>query len=187
MFNRPVVAVLDASALAGSAAVHVLLRLAELPVCLVPRWTPETLGEVRSTQRRGGWPETLVERWSSTIQAGFPEAVVSPEAEVVAALAPADSPERVVAAAVACGARLVLTENPACHPPDLLRPWGIEAMTPDRFLVEQLGADLRRLDPMLKDMAERHRRADLMALLTRHYPAFAQAAAARLDDATEMN
>ena len=187
MLNRPVLAVLDASALAGSGAPHVLLRLAELPACMVPRWTVETLDEVRSLHGRLGWSDSLIEKWESVVRSGFPEAVLSPDRAVVSALEGADSPERAVAAAVACGARLVLTEHPSRHPADLLRPWGVEAMTPDTFLLEQLGADHRRMDPMLRDMAERHTRAGMMALLTRSYPAFAQAVACKLDDARDMN
>lgn len=187
MFNRPVLAVLDASALAGRASPHVLLRLTEAPASLVPRWTRETLAEARSLLRRLGWPDSLVEKWESVVQSGFPEAVFSPATPVVAALAHADSPERTAAAAVACGARLVLTEHPSRHPAELLRPWGLEVMTPDAFLLEQLGADHRRMDPMLKDMAERHTRPGMMAMLTRNYPGFAQAVAGKLGDARDMN
>jgi hypothetical protein len=187
MFNRPVLAVLDASALAGRAAPHVLLRLAEVPASMVPRWTRETLAEARSLLHRLGWPDPLVEKWESALQSGFPEAVISPATSVVAALAEADSPERTVAAAVACGARLVLTEHPSRHPPALLRPWGVEAMTPETFLLEQLGSDHRRMEPMLRDMIQRHTHPGMMAMLTKNYPSFAQAVAGKLDDTRDMN
>ena len=47
----------------------------------------------------------------------------------------------VLAAGIRCNAELILTFNLKDFPETALRPFGIEARHPDRFLVDQLGID----------------------------------------------
>lgn len=74
MPRRPPVVVLDACVLANQTAADLLLRLAEDPALLRPRWSEEILAEVRRTHRKLGWPDSLAESWQTDVSACFPEA-----------------------------------------------------------------------------------------------------------------
>lgn len=74
----------------------------------------------------------------------------------------------VLAAAVRGGAEILVTENLRDFPPDTVRPYGIEVISQDAFLLDQF--DLRPADVLgaLRRQASRYRREprSVAALLT---------------------
>lgn len=74
MHPRTPAVVLDACVLANQTVADLMLRLAEDPAMIHPRWSEEILAEVRRTHRKLGWPDTLAESWQADVVACFPEA-----------------------------------------------------------------------------------------------------------------
>ena len=60
---RPPIVVLDACVLANQTVADILLRLAEDPPLILPRWSEEILSEVRRTHRKLAWPDALAGSW----------------------------------------------------------------------------------------------------------------------------
>lgn len=187
MLTRPVLVVLDACVLANAGVADVLLRLAETPHCLHPRWSEAILQEVRGAHRKLGWPDAIAEDWQQEIRAAFDEAMVPPcEASLAAALNhPKD--RHVLATALASGARLIVTFNLRDFDARDLAPVGVEALSPDDFLRDLLDATPQHVDPVLDALAERHGPEGMLRRLSRHLPVFAQAVAARRHGGTSMN
>ncbi len=137
-------AVLDANVLLPAPLRDTLLRLAEAEL-YVPRWSERILDEVaKNLVESGRTNAERAARVTETIEAAFPEAMVS--TSIVSAIAPAmtnDPKDRhVLAAAVGVGAEVVVTKNLKDFPPTTCEPLGIQAVSPDDFLV-----DLHQVDP----------------------------------------
>ncbi len=66
--------VLDACVLADFIISDLLLRMAEDPVLILPRWSEEIFAEVRRTHRKLKWEEAIAETWQESVRDAFPEA-----------------------------------------------------------------------------------------------------------------
>jgi len=137
-------AVLDADVLLPAPLRDTLLRLAEADLC-VPRWSERILAEVtKNLVESGRTDRERATRVTATIAGAFPEAMVSKS--VVSTLEPVmtnDPKDRhVLAAAVGAGGEVVVTKNLGDFPPAACEPLGIQALSPDSFLV-----DLYHVDP----------------------------------------
>lgn len=187
MLTRPVLVVLDACVLANVRVADVLLRLAETPHCLHPRWSETLLEEVRGAHRKLGWPDTIAEDWQREIRAAFDEAMVPPCPEALAAALNHPKDRHVLATALASGARIIVTFNLRDFAPADLEPVGVEALSPDDFLCDLLDAVPQHVDIVLDALAERHGPEGLLRRLSRHLPGFAQAVASRRHGGASMN
>ncbi len=63
----------------------------------------------------------------------------------------------VLAAAIACRADAIVTFNLSDFPEDALTPWGIEAWSPDEFLLELIDLDAKRVWGCLQRIADSRR------------------------------
>lgn len=170
---RPVV--LDACALVPQSLCDLLLRLAEEPRLYRPVWTEEILGEAHRalTQRLPKkWPLAAADRWREAIGRAFPEASVTPAAALIAKAGNHRGDRHVLAAAIAVGAKDIVTFNLRHFRPEALSPWEIKAVCPDEFLLE-----LHSLDPItvrhkVTLMGRRDSEAKTRELLRKHVPAF---------------
>ncbi|THV43185.1 PIN domain-containing protein [Glycomyces buryatensis] len=63
----------------------------------------------------------------------------------------------VLAAAIACRADAIVTFNLGDFPSDALAPWGIEAWSPDEFLLDLIDLDAKRVWACLQRIADSRR------------------------------
>ncbi len=137
-------AVLDANVLLPAPLRDTLLRLAEAEL-YVPKWSDRILAELAKnlveSDRTDSERAALV---TAAMREAFPEAMTLES--LVSTIEPAmtnDPKDRhVLAAAVGAGAQVVVTNNLRDFPPDACGPLGIEALSPDDFLI-----DLYHLEP----------------------------------------
>ncbi|MBM3868551.1 MAG: PIN domain-containing protein [Verrucomicrobia bacterium] len=172
--------VLDACVLANQTVADLLLRLAEDPPLILPRWSEEILGEVRRTHRKLGWPDALAESWQEDVTACFPEASFSAPARLTTRLGNQAKDRHVLGTAIVSEAGTIVTFNLRDFPVPALSPWGIQAKHPDAFVLELLRS--RPVDMLAKveGMARRHGTAKTLEKLRRDLPAFASTLGPRM-------
>lgn len=179
MVPAPFRVVIDACALYPMSLCDTLLRAAAAEFFQI-YWTAEILDEARRNLVAQGRisAEQAAKRFSA-MERAFPEAMVTGHDALIASM-PNDPKDRhVAAAAVKCGAQVIVTAN--------LRdfatlPDGIEAQSPDDFLDNLLDLDPDRLVELLRQQAAALKKppytlSDLLAALAKTAPGFAAAAA----------
>jgi hypothetical protein len=118
--------------------VDTLLRLAERPDFYVPKWSPDILQEVERTLRaRFGYLPMQVGRRIDTMTRAFPDAMVTAYEDLIPAMTNDPKDRHVVAAAVRCGARIVVSDNIRHFPKGSLAAYGMECLSADAFLTRQ--------------------------------------------------
>lgn len=145
MFANRFTVVTDACVLVPPLVRNLLLSLAEAELFRL-RWSPRILDEFErgvaaDVYRRGrSNPEEAARGARSGMEAAFPEAVVDgfePLENTFANLPdPADA--HVIAAAIKCGAALIVTDNLRDFPAETLRAHGIEARSADDFIADTI-------------------------------------------------
>jgi|SRR5579883_2400391 predicted nucleic acid-binding protein len=154
------IAVLDACVLIPAALRDALLRTAEAGLYRV-QWSDQILAEVeRNLVEHGLAGPAAAQRLRSTMDAAFAEASIPRERydPLIPVMENHPKDRHVLAAAVAIGARLIVTSNLKDFPPQALRRHGIEAQHPDQFLAQLYELDAARVRQIIADQA-----ADLVA------------------------
>lgn len=174
--------VLDACVMLPQNLNNVLLTLAEEGL-FAPVWTDSLLDEVRTNLvKKLGTTPVQAEHRIQQMQRAFPFA--AGEARGYEALIPAmanDPKDRhVLAAAVASGAALIVTANLRDFSAAALEPFGIDAVRPDEFLLDQLDLDRSRVLGALDRLVARNTLPpqtvpELLGALVSLVPKFAQA------------
>ncbi len=129
------VVVLDANVLFPFRKRDVLLRFCQAGLFRA-RWSEEILDEW--TRSLLALKPQLVDSIQAQLEAmrrAFPEASVTGHEPLIEALALPDADDRhVLAAAIRCGAQLIITDNLKDFPEDTLSEFAIEAIDADEFL-----------------------------------------------------
>lgn len=172
---RPPIVVLDASVLANQTVADLLLRLAEDPPLILPRWSEEILSEVRRTHRKLAWPDALAESWQEDVTACFPEAAFSAPAKLITRLRNHAKDRHVLGTAIVSKAESIVTFNLRDFPALALAPWGIQAKHPDAFVLELMRSRTVDMLAKVEGMARRHGTAKTLEKLRRDLQSFAQA------------
>lgn len=180
MHSRTPAVVLDACVLANQTVADLMLRLAEDPAMIHPRWSEEILAEVRRTHRKLGWPDTLAESWQADVVACFPEAAFTAPPWVVARLRNHPKDRHVLGTAIVGKADTIITFNLRDFPPAALAAWSIRAIHPDDFMQELLRQRREQVIGKVAGMAKRHGPAKTLEKLGRDLPALAHALARTL-------
>ena len=135
-------AVFDANVLYPAAQRDLLIRLAQVGL-FRGRWTEQILDEMQNAIVRRQ-PE-LVDKLARTRRLmceGVKDCLVAGYEHLIDVLELPDVDDRhVLAAAIRCGAQVIVTNNVTDFPADQLDEYGIEAQTADEFLVRLV--DLR--------------------------------------------
>ena len=127
--------VLDACVLAPAPLRDTLLRLAEYPRLYLPRWSDDIITEmVRTLEDRFGIAPHKTAYLVNELRKHFGEAWVTGYAPLIGSMTNDTKDRHVVAAAVRCGAEMIVTYNKRHFPAAALDPWGIEAIGPSTFL-----------------------------------------------------
>lgn len=152
------VVVYDACVLYPAPLRDLLVRLAATDLVRA-RWTDQILDECFRNilaNRPELRPEALG-RTRAFMNAAVPDVLVTGYEDLIAAVELPDPDDRhVVAAAVRCGAQVIVTANLSDFPPAALAKYGIEAQHPDEFV-----GDLLDLAPMTVVSAVRKQAASL--------------------------
>jgi len=150
MFPTPFRVVLDANVLFPFTLRDTLLRAAEAGYYQV-NWTSEILDETtRNLVDRGLMTNRQAQTLVDAMRRAFPEAEVSGYETLVPSMANDPKDRHVAAAAVRCGAQVIVTQNlkDFRHLPD-----GIEAQSPSGFLVDLLDLDRETMLELLREQA----------------------------------
>lgn len=137
------VVIYDACTLFPNTQRDLLLRVAQEGL-VQAKWTHAILDELRGALTRAR-PEIEPEKLSRLVQLisnAVRDAIVEGHEALEQALDLPDPDDRhVLAAAVKAGAQMIVTANIKDFPAEKLSPWGIEAKTPDEFLLDQIWLD----------------------------------------------
>jgi predicted nucleic acid-binding protein len=128
-------AVLDACVLANFSLCDTLLRLAEAPPLYEPKWSAEIMAEtVRTLEAKLGWPSTLASYFQSELLSHFGNAWVTEHEPLISRMANDEKDRHILAAAVSCGASIIVTLNLRHFRKEHLQPWRVVALHPASFL-----------------------------------------------------
>lgn len=155
--DRPL-AVLDANVLYPFRTRDILLSFHHAGL-FQARWTREILAEWRgSLIARKPHLGPSVDAQMGIMTSVFPEALVAGDDRLIAGLSLPDPDDRhVLAAAIASGAGVIVTENLADFPADVLARHGCEAVGADVFLTRCFDADPGAGARTLEDVRLRYR------------------------------
>jgi predicted nucleic acid-binding protein len=150
--------VLDACVLCNSTVRDFLLWAADVAL-FRPVWSRETIEEVqRVLLGRGfGLAPERVDYLIGQMRTAFPEAEVQDYERLLPVVANDESDRHVIAAAIASGAQLIVTNNLRHFPEETLRPHHLEACSPDEVLRDLLDLDPERMIDVLATIAERRK------------------------------
>jgi len=160
--------ILDACVLVNAALRDTLLRLAEPPHLFLPRWSDDIIVEVRRTlQQKMGCTPAQTRHLEGHLRIHFEEAWVEGYEPLIPAMANHVKDRHVLAAAVKTGAQTIVTFNLKDFKKEALRPWDVQAQSPDAFLVDQYYLDPSLVLTKLQQQSQLHSGA-IDRLLTIH-------------------
>lgn len=174
------VVVLDACVLFPASLRDTLLRAAQTDLYRM-QLTEDILEEVQRNLVKKGMPEAKAYRLATTIREQFSDAFVTHHRPLIVAMPNHEKDRHVLAAAVACKAQVIVTQNLKDFPDGLLSPFEIAAQSPDKFLVQllQLYRD-NMIDLLVKQAKNLHTPPmtvlEVLETLKLHVPVFAELA-----------
>lgn len=137
------VVVYDANVLYGNEVRDLLIRIA-ISGLVRAHWTAEILDEVlrNLAANRPDIPADKLSILRDRMNAAIPGVLVEGHGELIEGLKLPDPDDRhVLAAAIKVGAEVIVTSNLKDFPPEALSAHGIEAKSPDDFILDQLDLD----------------------------------------------
>ena len=130
--------VLDACVLIPAPLRDTLLRLAEHPRLYVPRWSETIIAEtVRNLEGRIGLSADKTAYLVAQLREHFGDSWVTGYEPLIDRMTNDTKDRHVLAAAVKCGAPLIVTYNKRHFPTAATEPWDIEVQGPSAFLKSQ--------------------------------------------------
>ena len=132
-----VVVVLDACVLAPMPLCDTLLRLADDPGFFIPKWSSDILRELQSTLLKFDYTQEQVDRRIRAMRAAFEDAMVEGYECLVPSMTNHAKDRHVPAAAVRAGAHAIVSDNVRHFPESALKPYSLECLSSDDFLVHQ--------------------------------------------------
>ncbi|HYK86328.1 MAG TPA: PIN domain-containing protein [Ktedonobacteraceae bacterium] len=174
------VVVLDACVLFPASLRDTLLRAAQADLYRM-QLTEEILEEVRRNLVKKGMPEDKAQRLAITIREQFSDAFVTHHQPLITAMPNHEKDRHVLAAAVACKAHVIVTQNLRDFPEEILASFEIEAQSPDKFLVYLLRFHRESMvEILMKQAANLHSPSmtvfEVLDTLKLHVPIFAELA-----------
>lgn len=134
------IVVYDACALYPASLRDLLVRLASKRI-VQARWSHEVLNEFVEAllERQPDLKRDRLRRTCDLMNRAVPEALVSGYEQIVESLTLPDPDDRhVLAAAIVANAQAIVTQNLNDFPEERLRPYGIEAVHPDQFVLDTI-------------------------------------------------
>lgn len=137
------IAFLDASVLYPASIPNVLLRLA-LANLYAPRWSAQVQDEwvPALLRNRPDLTRTQLERTRALMETHLDDAAVEGYEHLIEQLTLPDADDRhVLAAAIHCGAPIIVTRNLKDFPAETLKAHSVTAQHPDDFVLDLIGQD----------------------------------------------
>ncbi|MEA2574269.1 MAG: hypothetical protein QOH93_1567 [Chloroflexia bacterium] len=172
-------AVLDACILFSAPIRDTLLRAAAEGLYRV-YWTEDILAEVENNLVLSGrTSREQASRLTETLRSVFPEAIVRNHHSLIGAMTNHPKDRHVLAAAIASGSQVIITDNLRDFPKDVLDQYNIEAQAADEFLTNLLDLAPGVMTRIVMDQASDLRKpamtvAELLTILGRQAPTFAE-------------
>jgi predicted nucleic acid-binding protein len=168
------VALYDANVLYPNTLRDLLIRIAQAGL-VYARWSHEILDECFGALRRNrpDIPDATIARLRRLVIAAVRDCLVDGYQPLIPELALPDPDDcHVLAAAIQARAQTIVTADLADFPDSVLRPWGIRAVSPDEFLLEQVSTDVATVRLCIEEIARSRRRPpespdDVLAQLER--------------------
>jgi predicted nucleic acid-binding protein len=152
------VVVYDANALYGNTQRDLLVRLA-MTGRIQAKWTNRILDEMARNlaANRPDIPMEKLGRLRRLMNAAVRDCLVEGYEPLIEELKLPDPDDRhVLAAAIKAGAQVIVTSNLKDFPPDDLAAWGIEAKSPDDFVLDQIDLDGRVVWACVQQITDSH-------------------------------
>ncbi|MDR1852068.1 MAG: PIN domain-containing protein [Propionibacteriaceae bacterium] len=127
----------DTCAIYGAGLADLLLTLAEKETYR-PLWSADVFEELRRNLVDAGIEPEAVDRRLRFMASAFPDAMVEGYEDLIPKMGCDEKDRHVLAAAIRGGASIVVTFNIKHFPTAALEPYGIQAVHPDDFLLDQL-------------------------------------------------
>ncbi|RCW45893.1 putative nucleic acid-binding protein [Halopolyspora algeriensis] len=134
-----------------------LLCIAEEEV-YQPLWSVDILEELERNLIRHNITEQAAQRRIGRMRQHFPDALVEDYQDLIPAMRNDPGDRHVLAAAVAGNAELVVTENLRHFPEEAANPYGLEIVSQDKFLLDQVDLVPRAVHEALTRQVSRYRR-----------------------------
>jgi predicted nucleic acid-binding protein len=179
--------VLDACVLLPAPLRDTLLRLAEEPRLFVPRWSDEIMAETsRNLECRVGLSPQKTAYLVTQLRTHFADAWVTGYEPLIDRMTNHPKDRHVLAAAVRCGASVIVTYNKRDFPASATEPWGVDVLGPGTFLKYQYDLNppvvIEKLYEQARDLG-RTLSAQL-AVLRKAVPSFVDAVCQDLNDSS---
>jgi hypothetical protein len=170
----PPVALFDANVLYPSVLRDLLIRIAQTRL-IRARWTDLILDEVfrNLVANRPDLSQVALERTRTLMVRAVPDCLVTGYESMIDTLRLPDPDDRhVLAAAIKAQARVIVTNNVKDFPSDVLGVLHLEAVQPDRFVLNIIERDRNAVRDCVRQIAESWRRPpgtidDVLARLER--------------------
>lgn len=155
----PIRVLYDANVLYPNTLRDMLIRLAQVNLAQA-RWTHRILEEMERAIRRRR-PDIDSKKFAvlrDRMNASLRDCLVEGYEPLIEGLKLPDEDDRhVLAAAIACRADGIVTFNLSDFPSDTLSRWGVEAWSPDEFLLDLIDLDSKRVWGCLQRIADSRR------------------------------
>jgi predicted nucleic acid-binding protein len=155
--------ILDACVLVPIALADTLLRVAERGLYR-PLWSELILDEARAAVEKihPDMDRTQLSRRFAEMRDVFDDALVTDWEKLESSVTLPDPDDRhVVAAAIRSGAQVIVTFNLSDFPEKMLRPFDLEPVHPDDFLLDQLDLSPSAMTAILREQSDQARRPPL--------------------------
>ena len=169
---------LDACVLLQAPLRDTILRLAEYPRLFVPRWSEEIIAETtRNLESRIGLSRERTTYLVEQLRSHFADSWVTGYELLIDRMTNHPKDRHVLAAAVRCGASVIVTYNKRDFPAPATRPWDIEIQGPSTFLRYQYDLNPSIVIDKLHEQARDLGRAlpEQLAVLRKAVPSFVDA------------
>lgn len=151
-------ALLDTCVLFKPTLCDTLLSIAEEGV-YQPLWSTEILNELRRNLALHGVSDRAIAHRFDQMKVHFPDSTVENFEQLMLAMTNDSKDRHVLAAAVRGGADLLVTENLADFPAAATKPYDIEVVSQDCFLLDQLDLAPQQVRRALQRQVSRYKRS----------------------------
>lgn len=150
------IVIYDANVLYPNTLRDLLIRIAQAGL-VQAKWTNEILDETFGALRRNrpDISQDKLDLLRDLINAAVPDCLVTGYEPLVEGLElPDANDQHVLAAAIKAGAQVIVTRNLKDFPAGDLQSWGVEAKSPDDFVLDQIGIDGRTVTACVRQIAD---------------------------------
>lgn len=150
------IVIYDANVLYPNTLRDLLIRIAQAGL-VQAKWTNEILDETFGALRRNrpDISQDKLDLLRDLINAAVPDCLVTGYEPLVEGLKlPDANDQHVLAAAIKAGAQVIVTRNLKDFPAGDLQSWGVEAKSPDDFVLDQIGIDGRTVTACVRQIAD---------------------------------